>query len=126
MLIFLYGHGALQEKDADGQPDEEVATEAWQDDNKRNDSTIVDHFQVCIHHLQLENGQFSVVSQVCSEVLEMYSPGFPTVLRTNAAWPSQSNGVVACLCFVALCHSQAYLLLQLPQERHMSVLHVPS
>lgn len=36
----------LQEKDADGRPDEEVATEAWQNYRKRNDSTIVDHFQV--------------------------------------------------------------------------------
>lgn len=37
----------LQEKDADGCPDEEVANEAWQNYRKRNDSTIVDHFQVC-------------------------------------------------------------------------------
>ena len=35
----------VQEKDADGRPDEEVAQEAWQNYRKRNDSTIVDHFQ---------------------------------------------------------------------------------
>ena len=63
MLIFLYGHGALQYQDADGRPDEEVAAEAWQRHRKRNDSTIVDHLQVCIHGLQLENGPSSVVCQ---------------------------------------------------------------
>ena len=42
----------LQEKDADGRPDEEVAAEAWQNYRKRNDSTIVDHFQVGMQHLQ--------------------------------------------------------------------------
>lgn len=35
----------MQEKDADGRPDEEVAKEAWQNYRKRNNSTIVDHFQ---------------------------------------------------------------------------------
>ncbi|DBB10595.1 TPA: hypothetical protein ACH3X3_007108 [Trebouxia sp. C0006] len=35
----------IEEKDADGRPDEEVAQEAWQNYRKRNDSTIVDHFQ---------------------------------------------------------------------------------
>ncbi|KAL3142431.1 hypothetical protein ABBQ38_002762 [Trebouxia sp. C0009 RCD-2024] len=35
----------VEEKDADGRPDEEVANEAWQNYRKRNDSTIVDHFQ---------------------------------------------------------------------------------
>lgn len=36
----------MQEKDADGRPDEVVADEAWQNYRKRNDSSIVDHFQV--------------------------------------------------------------------------------
>ncbi|DBA81599.1 hypothetical protein WJX77_011258 [Trebouxia sp. C0004] len=35
----------IEEKDVDGRPDEEVAKEAWQNYRKRNDSTIVDHFQ---------------------------------------------------------------------------------
>ena len=39
----------VQEKDADGRPDEEVAQEAWQNYRKRNDSTIVDHFQACCY-----------------------------------------------------------------------------
>ena len=43
----MHGVDGLQEKDADGRPDEEVATEAWQNYRQRNDSTIVDHFQVC-------------------------------------------------------------------------------
>lgn len=46
----IHGVAVLQEKDADGRPDEEVATEAWQNYRKRNDSTIVDHFQVCTQH----------------------------------------------------------------------------
>lgn len=36
----------LQEKDSDGRPDKVVAKEAWTNYRKRNDSTIVDHFQV--------------------------------------------------------------------------------
>lgn len=52
--MFLHGLDALQEKDADGRPDEEVATEAWQNYRMRNDSTIVDHFQVCVKHSHLE------------------------------------------------------------------------
>ena len=38
----------LQEMDADGRPDEQVAAEAWQNYRMRNDSSIVDHFQVHI------------------------------------------------------------------------------
>ena len=37
----------MQEKDANGRPDEEVAKKAWENYRKRNDSAIVDHFQVC-------------------------------------------------------------------------------
>ena len=44
---------AVQEKDADGRPDEEVANEAWQNYRKRNDSTIVDHFQVSLCQMTL-------------------------------------------------------------------------
>ena len=35
----------VEEKDADGRPDEEVAGEAWDAYRARNDSVIVDHFQ---------------------------------------------------------------------------------
>ena len=36
----------VEEKDADGRPDKVVAAEAWENYRKRNDSVIVDHFQV--------------------------------------------------------------------------------
>lgn len=76
MLIFLYGHDALQEKDADGRPDEEVATEAWQNYRKRNDSTIVDHFQVCIKHLQLENVGVNISAKSVLECLKCTPQAF--------------------------------------------------
>ena len=119
---------ALQEKDADGRPDEEVATEAWQNYRKRNDSTIVDHFQVCIQHLQPQNGGSNVFCQVCSGMFEVSSPAIPRVLqlRTNAAWLSQSHGFAASLCFAVPCQCQACLQLHLPQKRHTSLLHVPA
>jgi len=55
LLADVFPLGLLvQEKDADGRPDEEVAQEAWQNYRKRNDSTIVDHFQArsgsCLPH----------------------------------------------------------------------------
>ena len=44
------GHGAdrdvVQEKDADGRPDEDVARETWENYKARNDSALVDLFQV--------------------------------------------------------------------------------
>ena len=36
----------VQEKDADGRSDEELANEAWSNYRARNNSFIVDHFQV--------------------------------------------------------------------------------
>jgi hypothetical protein len=47
----------VEERDADGRPDGEVAKEAWDNYRKRNDSAIVDHFQVggggCLASLSL-------------------------------------------------------------------------
>ena len=44
------GHGAshdiVQENDADGRPDEDVARETWENYKARNDSALVDLFQV--------------------------------------------------------------------------------
>ncbi len=40
------GRSCLQEKDSDGRPDKVVADEAWSNYRLRNDSVIVDHFQV--------------------------------------------------------------------------------
>jgi hypothetical protein len=37
---------ALQESDSDGVPDDELAARAWDNYRLRNDSHIVDHFQV--------------------------------------------------------------------------------
>lgn len=36
----------VEERDADGRPDEEVARETWENYRKRNDSFLVDKFQV--------------------------------------------------------------------------------
>ncbi len=36
----------VEEADANGRPDKVVAAEAWANYRKRNDSVIVDHFQV--------------------------------------------------------------------------------
>jgi ubiquitin C-terminal hydrolase len=36
----------IEEKDAAGQPDEAVADEMWANYRARNDSVMVDHFQV--------------------------------------------------------------------------------
>lgn len=36
----------IEEKDAAGQPDEQVADETWANYRARNDSVMVDHFQV--------------------------------------------------------------------------------
>lgn len=35
----------IEERDADGRPDEEVAAETWANYRARNDSIMVDHFQ---------------------------------------------------------------------------------
>ena len=37
-----------QEKDSNNRPDEELAAEAWAGYKLRNNSVIVDHFQVCV------------------------------------------------------------------------------
>ncbi len=43
----------IEDKDAEGRPDEEVAAEAWTNYRRRNDSVIVDAFQVrCVVCLQ--------------------------------------------------------------------------
>ena len=36
----------IEEADSDGRPDAEVALEAWRNYRARNDSVVVDHFQV--------------------------------------------------------------------------------
>lgn len=36
----------IEDRDSDGRPDEEVAAEAWSNYRKRNNSVVVDHFQV--------------------------------------------------------------------------------
>ena len=36
----------MQEKDSDGRPDDDLAAEAWANYRARNDSAVVDHFQV--------------------------------------------------------------------------------
>lgn len=41
----------IEEPDSDGRPDEVVAAEAWRNFKARNDSYIVDHFQVTMHIL---------------------------------------------------------------------------
>ena len=39
-------HNVVQEKNADGRPDEDVARETWENYKARNDSALVDLFQV--------------------------------------------------------------------------------
>ena len=42
----------IEERDAGGRPDNVVAAEAWANYRQRNDSVIVDHFQVSnVHRL---------------------------------------------------------------------------
>lgn len=38
----------VEERDAAGRPDADLAAEAWANYRLRNDSAIVDHFQVCL------------------------------------------------------------------------------
>jgi hypothetical protein len=41
-----------QESESEGRPDTELAAEAWANYRRRNDSHIVDHFQVRLQDLQ--------------------------------------------------------------------------
>ena len=48
----------FQEGDDDGRPDAEMAAQAWDNYRRRNDSVMVDHFQVGEHCMRcLTSGQ---------------------------------------------------------------------
>ncbi len=102
-----------QERDSEGRPEEVLAAEAWANYRKRNDSAIVDHFQVCGRH---EDTQ--CVGCACSG------------LGHGSAWAraisSMRVGVLLCCCRVCTradltaqsattrkCHSAAHWKLHL-------------
>ena len=80
----------MQEKDANGRPDEEVAKEAWENYRKRNDSAIVDHFQVCS----------------CSGHAQQHGYNWYQLVHSRQNW--QSN-LTACFSVTSLCSGQQKL-----------------
>ena len=102
----------MQEKDANGRPDEEVAREAWDNYRKRNDSTIVDHFQVGMLNPSLSPFAFapamcmSAVQQTPTQgqiyaSIHMYDCIYQ---RTYPAWTAYIIETQAKVCCPLSCH----------------------
>lgn len=83
----------VEEADADGRPDKVVAAEAWANYRKRNDSVIVDHFQVLHALVSLRVGsilsaasirQLCVAQRTCCLVSDVCCKGLCSLLALCA------------------------------------------